>query len=35
LYVACTRARIGLYLVNSQNSYGLGKIIDIVKEQVV
>jgi superfamily I DNA/RNA helicase len=33
LYVACTRARIGLYLVNSQNSYGLGKIIDIVKEQ--
>jgi superfamily I DNA/RNA helicase len=34
LYVACTRARIGLYLVNSQNSYGLGKIIDIVKEQI-
>jgi superfamily I DNA/RNA helicase len=33
LYVACTRARIGLYLVNSQNSYGLGKVIDTVKEQ--
>jgi superfamily I DNA/RNA helicase len=32
LYVACTRARTGLYLVNSQSSYGLGKIIDIVKE---
>jgi superfamily I DNA/RNA helicase len=34
LYVACTRARIGLYLVNSQNSYGLEKLIDIVKEQI-
>jgi superfamily I DNA/RNA helicase len=34
LYVACTRARIGLYLVASGNPYGLGKIVDIVKEQV-
>jgi superfamily I DNA/RNA helicase len=34
LYVACTRARIGLYLVSSKSSYGLGKIIDIVKDQV-
>jgi superfamily I DNA/RNA helicase len=32
LYVACTRARTGLYLVDSQSSYGLGKIVDIVKE---
>jgi superfamily I DNA/RNA helicase len=34
LYVACTRARIGLYLVNSGNSYGLERIIEMVKEQV-
>jgi len=34
LYVACTRARIGLYLINSKNSYGLGKIVDVVKEVV-
>lgn len=35
LYVACTRARTGLYLVNSQSCYGLGRIVDIVKEQIV
>jgi superfamily I DNA/RNA helicase len=34
LYVACTRARIGLYLVDSENSYGLGKVVDVVKEVV-
>jgi superfamily I DNA/RNA helicase len=34
LYVACTRARTGLYLVDSKNSYGLGKIVNAVKEVV-
>jgi superfamily I DNA/RNA helicase len=33
LYVACTRARIGLYLVGSKKG-GLGKIVDMVKEVV-
>ena len=34
LYVACTRSRMGLYLVSSKGRYGLDKIIDLVKEQV-
>jgi superfamily I DNA/RNA helicase len=32
LYVACTRARIGLYLAASKGSYGLDNIIDLIKE---
>jgi superfamily I DNA/RNA helicase len=33
LYVACTRARLGLYLVRASNSgFGLDRIIDVVKE---
>jgi superfamily I DNA/RNA helicase len=35
LYVACTRARIGLFLASSKGKYGLDNIIDVVKEQVV
>jgi superfamily I DNA/RNA helicase len=34
LYVACTRARIGLFLVASRGKYGLDNVIDVVKEQV-
>jgi superfamily I DNA/RNA helicase len=32
LYVACTRAKVGLYLVSSKGQYGLDKVIDVVKE---
>ena len=32
LYVACTRAREGLYLVPSQGKYGMDRIIEAVKE---
>jgi superfamily I DNA/RNA helicase len=35
LYVACTRARIGLFLASSRGRYGLDNVIDVVKEQVV
>jgi superfamily I DNA/RNA helicase len=34
LYVACTRARHGLYLVPSMGRYGLDNIIELVKEAV-
>ncbi|GHT59499.1 hypothetical protein FACS1894109_15530 [Spirochaetia bacterium] len=34
LYVACTRARIGLYLAASTGRYGLDKVVGIVKEQI-
>jgi DNA helicase-2/ATP-dependent DNA helicase PcrA len=34
LYVACTRAKIGLYLVPSVGKYGLDGIVEIVKETV-
>lgn len=34
LYVACTRAKQGLYLLPSVGRYGLDKIIDLVKEVV-
>lgn len=34
LYVACSRARNGLYLVQSKTKYGLDRVIDLVKEQV-
>jgi superfamily I DNA/RNA helicase len=34
LYVACTRARIGLYLAASQSTYGMDEVVDIIKEQV-
>jgi superfamily I DNA/RNA helicase len=32
LYVACTRARIGLYLVQKSDRYGLGNVVDLAKE---
>jgi len=32
LYVACSRAKLGLYLVPSKGKYGLDGIIDLVKE---
>jgi hypothetical protein len=32
--VACTRARTGLYLVDSKSSYSLGKVVDVVKKQI-
>ena len=35
LYVACSRARLGLYLVPSAGRYGLNGIIDLVKEFTV
>jgi superfamily I DNA/RNA helicase len=34
LYVACTRAKTGLFLVASRGQYGLDNIIDVVKEQI-
>lgn len=34
LYVACTRAKQGLYLISSVGRYGLDKIIDLVKEVI-
>jgi superfamily I DNA/RNA helicase len=34
IYVACTRAKIGLFLVGSRGKYGLDKVIDAVKEHV-
>jgi ATP-dependent exoDNAse (exonuclease V) beta subunit len=35
LYVACTRARTGLYLVDSGgSSYSLEKVVNVVKEQI-
>jgi len=34
LYVACSRARFGLYLVPSIGRYGLNEVVDLVKEQV-
>jgi superfamily I DNA/RNA helicase len=33
LYVACTRAKAGLFLAASKGRYGLDRMIDIVKEQ--
>jgi superfamily I DNA/RNA helicase len=35
LYVACTRAKLGLFLAASGGKYGLDKVINIVKEQIV
>jgi ATP-dependent exoDNAse (exonuclease V) beta subunit len=32
LYVACTRARLGLYLVASENGRGLDDIAALAKE---
>lgn len=32
LYVACTRARTGLYLVQKSGRYGLDNMVDLVKE---
>ena len=32
LYVACTRARLGLYLVSRFGLYGLDEVVDLVKE---
>jgi superfamily I DNA/RNA helicase len=34
LYVACTRAKTGLFLVSGRGQYGLDKVIDVVKERV-
>jgi superfamily I DNA/RNA helicase len=34
LYVACTRAKEGLFLVKRNSAYGLDNMIDIVKEQI-
>lgn len=34
LYVACTRARLGLYLVPGNGPYNLNRVIEVVKEQV-
>jgi superfamily I DNA/RNA helicase len=34
-YVACTRAKIGLFLAASRGQYGLDNVIDAVKEQMV
>jgi superfamily I DNA/RNA helicase len=33
LYVACTRARLGLYLVASKGRWGLGDVVELAKEQ--
>ena len=33
LYVACTRAKTGLYLVQREGAYGLDKVIEVAKEQ--
>jgi hypothetical protein len=35
LYVACTRAKLGLYLASSNTRYGLDDVFDLVKEGVV
>jgi superfamily I DNA/RNA helicase len=35
LYVACTRAKAGLFLASRRGKYGLDNVIDVVKEQVV
>ena len=35
LYVACTRAKNGLYLVPSTGKYGLDNVVEMVKEMVV
>jgi len=32
LYVACTRARIGLYLIHKSSGYGVDKVIRVVRE---
>jgi superfamily I DNA/RNA helicase len=34
LYVACTRAKTGLFLAASRGQYGLDNVIDVVKEQI-
>jgi superfamily I DNA/RNA helicase len=34
LYVACTRARIGLFLVPSRGKYGLDGTVELIKEWV-
>jgi superfamily I DNA/RNA helicase len=34
LYVACTRAKTGLFLVNSRGQYGLDNVVAVIKEQV-
>jgi hypothetical protein len=34
LYVACTRAKTGLFLASSREKYGLDNVIDVVKERV-
>jgi superfamily I DNA/RNA helicase len=35
LYVACTRAKVGLFLAASRGKYGLDNVVDVVKEQLV
>ena len=35
LYVSCTRAKQGLYLVSALGKYGLGNIVSLVKEAIV
>jgi superfamily I DNA/RNA helicase len=35
LYVACTRAKTGLFLVSGRGRYSLDDVIDVVKEQIV
>jgi ATP-dependent exoDNAse (exonuclease V) beta subunit len=34
LYVACTRAKAGLFLVAGKGKYGLDEVIDAIKEQI-
>jgi superfamily I DNA/RNA helicase len=34
LYVSCTRAKLGLYLMRSSGKYGLDRVVDVVKEQI-
>jgi superfamily I DNA/RNA helicase len=34
LYVACTRAKAGLFLATSRGEYGLDRVIDVVKDRV-
>jgi superfamily I DNA/RNA helicase len=34
LYVSCTRARLGLYLMSRTGSYGMDKVVDVVKEYI-
>ena len=34
LYVACSRAKLGLYLVQSETKYGLDRMVDLIREKV-